>query len=58
MDEMENRLSELEAKINHYGDQILTDDVRPSRLAERLFHSPSRSKYTEGFSAKEFVLET
>lgn len=44
MDEMENRLSELEAKINHYGDQILTDDVRPSRLAERLFHSPSRTK--------------
>ncbi|XP_005101117.1 protein FAM227B isoform X2 [Aplysia californica] len=47
MDEMEDRLSALEDKINFYADRIVTDDKRPSRLAERLFHSPSRTFITE-----------
>ena len=44
LEEMEKRLSALEDKLNIYGSQIVTDDKRVSRLNERLFHSPTRSK--------------
>lgn len=44
LDDLEERLTQVEEKLNSYAVHIVTDDKRPSRLAERLFHSPSRSE--------------
>jgi len=41
---MEQRLDELEGNLNYYASQIVTDDKRESRVQDRLFYSPSRSK--------------
>ncbi|KAK7496928.1 hypothetical protein BaRGS_00011908 [Batillaria attramentaria] len=47
LDDLEDRVKKVEDKLNRYAVHIVTDDVRPSRLAERLFHSPSRTFMTE-----------
>lgn len=48
LEEMEEKLSALEDKLNVYGNQIVTDDKRVSRLNDRLFHSPTRTFLTDG----------
>ncbi|XP_059176249.1 protein FAM227B-like [Physella acuta] len=48
LDEMENRLDDLEDKLNVFASQILTDEKRTSLLTEKLFYSPSRTFITEG----------
>ncbi|PVD19905.1 hypothetical protein C0Q70_20399 [Pomacea canaliculata] len=47
LDDLEDRLQAIEEKLNAYAVHIVTDDKRPSRLAERLFHSPTRAFLTE-----------
>lgn len=47
LDVLEKRLAAIEEKLKGYAVQIVTDDKRPSLLAERLFHSPSRTFLTE-----------
>jgi len=44
LEEVEARLEQLEANLNFYGSQILTEEERPSHLQDRLFYSPSRSE--------------
>ncbi|KAK7116806.1 protein FAM227B-like isoform X1 [Littorina saxatilis] len=47
LDDLEDRLAKVEEKLNSYAVHIITDDKRPSRLVERLFHSPTRSFITD-----------
>ncbi|XP_041366679.1 protein FAM227B-like [Gigantopelta aegis] len=47
LEDMEKRLDGLEANLNRYASEILTEDKRESRLADRLFHSPTRTFLTE-----------
>eukprot|EP00058_Branchiostoma_floridae_P020894 XP_002606384.1 hypothetical protein BRAFLDRAFT_118523 [Branchiostoma floridae] len=41
LDQFEQRLDDLEIKLDQYAQHILDDEHRPSRLAEGLFHTPS-----------------
>ncbi|XP_019626953.1 PREDICTED: protein FAM227B-like [Branchiostoma belcheri] len=47
LDQFEQKLDELEIKLDQYAQHILDDDHRPSRLAEGLFHTPSDVFLTE-----------
>jgi hypothetical protein len=55
LEDLERRLAGVEDKLNGYAVHIVTDDKRHSRLAERLFHSPSRSELFLGFLLGTFV---
>ncbi|CAL1526420.1 unnamed protein product [Lymnaea stagnalis] len=48
LEEMEKRLDELDNTLYYFTNQVLTDDKRISRLAEGLFHSPSKTFLTDG----------
>ncbi|XP_078589638.1 protein FAM227B-like isoform X1 [Branchiostoma floridae x Branchiostoma japonicum] len=47
LDQFEQRLDDLEIKLDQYAQHILDDEHRPSRLAEGLFHTPSDVFLTE-----------
>ncbi|KAL8604445.1 hypothetical protein ACOMHN_042274 [Nucella lapillus] len=47
LDDLEDRLNSVEDKLQGYAVHIVTDDKRPSRLADRLFYSPPRTFMTE-----------
>ena len=44
LDKLTERLDNLEDKLDFYASQIVSEDKRTSRLQDRLFYSPSRSK--------------
>ena len=44
LEDLERRLDGLETTLNNYAKEFFSDDKRESRLAEGLFHSPTKSK--------------
>ncbi|XP_013389957.1 protein FAM227B isoform X1 [Lingula anatina] len=47
LDDLEDRLLDLERKLRHYADQIITEETRSSRRAENLFYAPPKAFLTQ-----------